>query len=134
MQLEDLAGDHVFTIAVLGQATAGTADEWSGLVMPFRGRVTAVKWVPAAAVTADGTNYTTVNLRNRGTDASGSDLVASRSYIANNSTAFVPETMTLGASALRDVDEGDVLTVSKVNTGTGLALPDGVVQVHVQVR
>lgn len=134
MQLEDLAGDHVFTIAVLGQATAGTADEWLGLVMPFRGRVTAVKWIPAAAVTADATHFTVVNLRNRGTDAAGADLVASRSYAATNSVAFVSEAMTLGASALRDLDEGDVLTVSKVNTGNGLALPDGVVQVHVQVR
>jgi hypothetical protein len=134
MQQKDLAGDHVFHIAVLGQATAGTADEWTGVVMPFRGRVTAVKWVPSAAVTADGTNYCDVNLRNRGSDGTGTSLVATRSYSATNSVAFRADTATLGASALRDVAEGDVLTVSKTNAGTGLALPDGVVQVHVQVR
>jgi hypothetical protein len=135
MELADLAGDHVLTIPVLGQATAGTADEWSGPPAPFRGRITAVKWVPAAAVTADATHYATLSLRNRGAAGAGSTLPASRSYVATNSVAFAPEDMTLsGTSAHLDIAEGDVLTVQKANTGNGLAIPDGVVLVYVQVR
>ncbi|GLY55215.1 hypothetical protein [Lentzea sp. NBRC 102530] len=134
MQQKDLVGDQTLTIPVLGQSTAGNADEWSGVKVPFRCRIVAARWIPAAAVTADGSNYFTLNLRNRGSDGSGSNLPASRSYAATNSTAFVSEDMTLGASGIRNLAEGDVLTVSKVNTGTGLACPDGVVQVTVQAR
>lgn len=134
-QIKDIRGDHVFPIEVAGQATAGTADEFTGFVAPFDLKITAVKWVPAAAVTADGSNYFTLNLRNRKADASGAALPASRSYAATNSTAFVPEAMTLSSTAADLlVAAGDILTVSKVNTGTGLAMPDGTVQVHAQAR
>lgn len=132
---KEIRGDQVFTITVLGQATAATADEWSGVKVPFDCVVKSAKWIPAAAVTADGSNYATVNLRNRGSAGAGSTLPASRSYAATNSTAFVSEEMTLSStSSDLNLTEGDVLTVSKVVTGTGLAIPDGVVQVHVQVR
>lgn len=124
----------MFTIAVAGQATAGTADEFTGFVAPYNLKITAVKWIPAAAVTADPTNFCTVNLRNRTTGA-GAALPASRSYAATNSVAFVAETMTLSATAADLlVAAGDVITVSKVNTGTGLALPKGTIQVSAQVR
>lgn len=132
--LKELRGDQVFVLPVAGQATAGTADEFTGFVAPFDLKITGVKWVPAAAVTADGTNFFTLNLRNRTTGA-GSALPASRSYAATNSVAFVAEAMTLsGTAADLLVAAGDVLTVSKVNSGTGLAMPDGTVQVHAQVR
>lgn len=131
-QFNELRGDLTFTIPVAGQATAGTADEFSGFIAPFDLKITGAKWIPAAAVTADGSNYFTLNLRNRTTGA-GAALPASRSYVATNSVAFVPEAMTLSATAADLlVAAGDLVTVSKVNTGTGLAMPDGVVQVTVR--
>jgi hypothetical protein len=134
VQLSEIRGDLVFTIAVAGQATAGTADEFTGFAAPFNLKITGVKWIPAAAVTADPTNYLTLNLRNRTTGA-GAALPASRSYAATNSVAFVAEAMTLSSTAADLlVTAGDVLTVSKVNTGTGLALPKGTVLVTAQVR
>lgn len=134
-QFKELRGDLVFPIAVPGQATAGTADEFSGMVAPFDLKITGVKWIPAAAVVADPVNNFTLNLRNRGAAGAGTALPASRSYAATNSTAFVGETMTLsGAAADLLVAAGDVLTVSKVNGGTGLAMPDGVVQIYAQAR
>ena len=134
MQLSEIRGDQTFTIAVAGQATAGTADEFTGFVAPYNLKITGVKWIPAAAVTADPTNYLTLNLRNRTTGA-GAALPASRAYSATNSVAFVAEAMTLSATAADLlVTAGDVLTVSKVNSGTGLALPKGTVQITAQVR
>jgi hypothetical protein len=130
--INQLQGDHVFEIAVLGQATAGTADEWSGVKIPYDATVVAAKWIPAAAVTADPTNYCNVNLRNRGAAGAGTTLPATKSYATGSSTAFAADDMTLSTDV--DLTAGDVLTVSKTNTGTGLALPDGVVQVHVRWR
>ncbi len=133
-QFKELRGDLTFTIPVAGQATAATADEFSGFVAPFALKITGARWIPAAAVVADGSNYFTLNLRNRTTGA-GAALPASRSYAATNSVAFDAEAMTLsGTEADLLVAEGDLLTVSKVNTGTGLAMPDGVVQVTARAR
>lgn len=134
MLLKDIAGDHTAVVQVAGQATAGTADEFVAFVAPFNLKITGVKWVPAAAVTANATNYFTLTLRNRTTGA-GTALPASRSYAATNSVAFVAEAMTLSATAADlNVASGDVLTVEKLNTGTGLAMPDGEVQISYQVR
>lgn len=134
MQLKEVSGDHVFVIAVAGQGTAGTADEFTGFVAPFNLKITVVKWIPSAAITANGTNYFTLTLRNRTTGA-GTAVPASRSYAATNSVAVVAEAMTLSSTAADlNVAAGDVLTVEKLVTASGLAMPKGTVQVHAQVR
>lgn len=125
------------TINVDGQATAGTADEFLGAVAPVRGRVIAVEWVPKAAVTANGSNYFTLNVRNRTTGA-GNVNIAARSYVATNSVAFTKETSGVTANFALNVTpanlivaKGDTLTVEKVNTGTGLAMPAGTVVIWI---
>lgn len=131
----EIRGDHTLVLPVAGQATAGTPDEFVGAIVPFNAKVTAVKWIPKAAVTANGTNYFTLTLRNRKADASGTALPAQRSYAATNSTALVPEAMTLdGTEANLLVTAGDVLTVEKLVTASGLAMPAGTVQVSLRVR
>lgn len=132
--LKELRGDLVFIIPVAGQATPGTVDEFTGFVAPFPLKVTGVKWVPKAAITANGTNFFTLTLRNRTTGA-GTALPASRSYAATNSSALTPEDMTLSATASDlNVAAGDHLSVEKLVGGTGLAMPAGTVQVHAQAR
>ncbi|SDN73736.1 hypothetical protein [Allokutzneria albata] len=133
-KFNQIAGDHVFTIPVAGQSTAGTPDEFVGFRAPYPLKITRVEWVPAAGVTANGTNYFTLTLRNRGSDGTGTDLPATRSYAATNSTAITPEDMTLGAAALLLVDEDDLLTVEKLVTASGLAMPDGAVIIHATAR
>lgn len=131
MKVSELRGDHIFPIPVAGQATAATADEFSGMVAPFDMTITAVKWIPAAAVTANGTNFFTLTVRNRGAAGSGTALPAQRSYAATNSVAFVAENATLSSTAADlDVAAGEVLTIEKLVTASGLAMPDGVVQIH----
>lgn len=134
MQLKDIPGDHTFLIPVAGQATAGTTDEWAGFIAPFRCVVTAVKWTPNAAVTADGTNFFSVVVKNRVAGA-GTTAIATRAYSATNGVAFTPETVTLSATAADlNVAAGDLVSVAKTVGGSGLAMPDGVVQVTVQAR
>jgi hypothetical protein len=127
MQLKEMAGEHVKSFFVPGQATAGTEDDWALWVPELDVQVTAVKWTPNAAVTANGTNYFVLQLLNAAV------VVASRSYAATDSVAVTPETMTLSSTAAELlVDAADVLVCHKETTGlgTGLAMPDGLVQVH----
>lgn len=133
-KLNQIAGAHVARVHIVGQATAGTADEFPGVTIPFNAVIVGAKWIPKAAVVADATNYLTLTVRNRTTGA-GAVNVANRSYAATNSAALTPEAMTLSATAANLlVAAGDLLTVEKLNTGTGLALPAGVVEISYQIR
>lgn len=113
-----------FAIAVDAQATAATPDEWPGIVAPFAGRVARVDYIPKASITANGTNFFTLNIRNRGAAGSGTTATASRSWAATNSTAWVGEKFTLNATpANRRFNKGDVLTVERTVAASGLASP-----------
>jgi hypothetical protein len=126
--LEELGGDGLpFAVYVPGQATAGTVDEFTGIVAPFSGRITKVQWIPKTAVTANASNYFTLNIRNRGAAGAGTTVAWSRAYSATNSTAFVAETGTNGSATNRRVAKGDNLTIERTVTGTGLAMPAGTV-------
>jgi hypothetical protein len=131
MQLKELAGDWTFTAFTPGQATAGTEDDWVALVAPYDMTVTGVKWTPNAAITANATNYFDLQILN------GATAVATRSYAATNSVALTSEEMTLSATAADLlVDAGDVLVIHKETTagGSGLAMPDGHVQISAKLR
>lgn len=134
-QLKQLSGDHTFNLPVTAMAAAATDNEQLGWVVPFKAKITGVTWVPGAAVTANGTNYSVLTVRNRKADASGAALPASRSYIATNSLAFVPEAMTLsGTASDLLLAAGDVLTVQMIHTGTGVVIPAGSVRVSYQAN
>jgi len=131
--VQDLPGDIIlYDLTVTAMAAAG---EQVAARMPYAGVVTAAWWSPAAAVTANVTNYATLGLRNRGAAGAGTALPAVRSYAATNSVAWVPEAMTLDATvANRQFAAGDLITIQSVWTGSGLALPAGTVTLHVQWR
>lgn len=135
MQYKEIAGDLVFTFE-LPPTAAGTALEQPCLIAPFNMLVTSVKWVPGAAVTANGTNFATLSFRNRGAAGAGSVLPATaRSYAATNSVANVPEVMALSSTASDlQVAAGDVLTTTIAHTASGLAIPAGLVQVTLRTR
>jgi hypothetical protein len=71
----------------------------------------------------------------QGADDSGAALPFSRSYIATNSVARIKETMTVSATAADLlVANGDVLTVQRIATASGLALPVGLIELAYRLR
>lgn len=133
--VKDLRGDHTVTLQVAAMASAATDNEQLGFVVPFSAKITGVKWVPSAGVTANGTNYSTLSVRNRGAAGAGTALPASRSYAATNSTALVPEDCTLsGTASDLNVSAGDVLTVQMIHTASGVVIPSGTVRISYQAR
>lgn len=79
-------------------------------------RIDRVDAIVDADHTANGTNYTVWTLRNVTTSTD----ITSRSYITGNSVANTHEALTVAAAAA-EVTAGDVITWTKVETGTGLA-------------
>lgn len=122
--LRDVPGVHIHRAQVAGQAVAGTADEFHLIRVPYN-----------ATLVADAANFAQLTVRNRGVAAAGATKPASRSYAAVNSAAFVAEAMTLSPTAADlALVAGDVLTAEKLNTGTGVALPAGTIELHLQYR
>lgn len=134
MQIKEVGGD-VYQVALpFAGAAAGSPLEVAAFVAPANMSVSGMRWLPAAAITANGTNFFTLSLRNRGTGA-GTALPVSRSYAATNSVAWVGEVGTLSATATDLlITAGDSLTVQKVETASGLTCPAGVVVVSLRFR
>ena len=133
IKVQDLQGDHLLQADAAGNATPGTPDEFVVGIVPFRATVTAVRFVAKTAITGAATNFFTASLRNRGAAGAGALTVASRAYSAgNNATAFAGDTLTLTADVT--VASGDVLTLEKLVSGTGLAMPAGTITVTLRAR
>ncbi|MFI6162247.1 hypothetical protein ACIA59_20175 [Micromonospora haikouensis] len=133
VQFKELRGDLAFGVPVPPTA-AGTAIEVPIVRLPFGAQITEIAWVPGAAITANGGNYFTLTARNRGT-GTGSVVMATRAYSSVNGVATTPEVLTL-SSTETDLQPaaGDVLTAHFTHTGTGLAIPAGLVQVKLRIR
>lgn len=135
--LEDVPGTHTRVAYIPGMATAGTADIWPIMVAPDAIVVTAVRWTPAAAVTGDNTNYFSLALQNRGAAGVGTTAVtATKDYVTStNSVAHDTESLTLSATTANlNAAAGDVLALVRTVAASGLAQPDGLVEIDFQYR
>lgn len=132
--IADMTDPFPFRVDLAGQPTAGTPGEWVVMRAAFPAVVKGVTFTPAAAITFDGTNNFTLRLRNRGQAGAGNVQVAvlQFSVVGANATAWTPKLITLGTGTTIVLARGDVLTVEKVNTGTGMVMPAGVLEVLLQ--
>jgi len=133
MQFSELCGTLQVTAYVPVQATLGTDDDWPVWQAPLKCKVTAVNFVPSAAITANATHSSIYTLT-RYTAGATATSVATRSWAATDSVAETPEAMTLSGTAanlLMAVD--DTLAVVKTHGGNGLVIPDGLLVVRYQL-
>lgn len=132
--IQELEG---FPVPVASAAYTATGDTTNaGPVIPFKGTLKAVRFTPSAAITANGINFTTLTVQNKGTNGlSGTTAMASRVWSAGNSLLSTPENFTLsGTPANLEVQEGDVLQIVQTHTGTGLAIPAGAFVFYIQAH
>ncbi|HEY2086468.1 MAG TPA: hypothetical protein VGH54_10655 [Mycobacterium sp.] len=128
----------VLTIRALipaAMASAATDDETPVAVLPTNATIKAGRVIPLAAVVANVTNFSILSVRNRGAAAAGAALPLGRSWAAVNSTAFVADVMALSGTAADAVaNAGDVLTVSRIHSGTGVVIPACIVEIDYVIR
>jgi hypothetical protein len=125
MSAEGERTDALYTLVELpGVAAGDTSTVVLPAGMPRDGRIVSLQLVPRAAITANGTNFATVTLQNKGPLGSGSTAMASRTWSATNSVAGTKESGTNnGTAANLEFKQGDILQVVHSTAGTGLALP-----------
>lgn len=122
---------RVLEFDVPAVATAGNDDDSVVAQAPFDCTVTAVEYVPEAAITGAATNNRTVSLVNKGQAGSGSTTVASLNFdngitaAANNERA-IPLS---GTPANLVLTAGDTLQWRSVHVATGITDPGGLVRV-----
>lgn len=132
MFFKDLLGTHRFVTKLPTElATAATVDEFVAFRAPFNLTVTAVRYLPAAALTGATATEVTLAVKNRALDGAGSTEIAALSFITTvDAVAFDEKEIPLsGVAADQDVLEGELVTIEKSVTSTGLAL-DGTVEIE----
>jgi hypothetical protein len=117
-------------------STAGNDDDVVFAQVPFDATVTAVEYVPEAAITGAATNHRTVSLVNKGQAGSGTTTVATLTFDNGvNATAYNERAITLsGTAANLDLTAGDTLQWRSIHVGTGITDPGGVVRVTISRR
>lgn len=118
-------------------STAGNDDDTVLTQAPFNCTVTAVEYVPEAAITGAATNHRTFSLVNKGAAGSSSTTVASLAFDSGSVTATAnnEKAITLsGTAANLDLAAGDTLLWRSVHIGTGITDPGGLVRVTVARR
>lgn len=118
-------------VVVQPQATPGSNLNTNIWVVPSACTVTSVTYAPVTAITGANTNTRSVSLVNKGTDGSGSTVVATIQYNSGvNAAASDENTVTLsGTPANLNLAAGVLLQWQSTAVGTGIADPGGLVNV-----
>lgn len=122
----------VSTIRATADAVAAGADATTVVgVAAWAGTVTAVSYIPVAAVTGANTNTRTISVVNKGGAGSGSTSVATLALVSGtNLGADKENALTLsGTPANLVVAQGDVVEFTSVHAASGLADPGGEIRV-----
>lgn len=98
--------------------------------------VKSVRFIPAAALTADSTNFATITVRKRTATGADGGVVASRTTAlvaaggSGDWVAFRSVLFNLGTALTMSL--GESLTVAITKSGTGVVVPAGVLRVGVR--
>lgn len=128
------------TLEFTQPAVGATASDTSIIgEAPYDLTVEAASYTPDANITgANSPASRTVNVVNRGTDGSGTTVVATLAFVSGvNAVAGDEKALTLsGTAANLNVDTGAIIAFESlaVTSGTGLADPGGLVQLNVSRR
>lgn len=132
-QIEALT-NHALTMQSLlsqntsfGTVSAGSGAEKPVFVAPVACRVTSVWLINGAALAANGSNYTTLDLVNKGASGSGTTELASFDGSTESFVAFDAVEKTLGTT---DLVAGDVLSLKKTDSGAGALVTDLLIVVN----
>lgn len=127
---------RIIAVPIPAVATAGN-DATSVLgVIGEDETVTAVTYIPNTTITGAATNNRTLTVVDKGAAGSGSTTIATVNYASGtNATALVENPIPLsGTAANLQVTAGDVLVLTSVHVGTGIADPGGLLRVTLARR
>lgn len=84
------------------------------------------------AITGDASDYMTLQFQNKGADGTGTDVMAQKAFTLGVDVAAFDH-LDFGTISNADLEEGDVISLQKINTANGMGSPDLLVQVKYKV-
>lgn len=98
--------------------------------------ITSVSILPQAAVTGDSTNSKTLDVIDKSTDGSGTTAISTSLVLSTgvNLTAFKPQGITLASSSGYKLGQGKALTLKTAKVGTGVLMPNLLIQITWEPR
>lgn len=86
-----------------------------------------------AAITGDDTDYMTLQFQNKGDDGTGTDVMAQKAFTLGEDVAAF-DSLDFGTISNAELEEGDVISLQKINTANGMGSPDLMVSVKYQIE
>ncbi len=121
----DIPGQHVEKCRTIVVGTSDITRLDTIFRAPFNCQITAVSYIPDAAITGADTNTRHVNIVDRGLDGLGTDEIANKDYTNGvDATALNEEVLTM-TSLNHVLSEGDVVAAEFEEIGTGIGVPAG---------
>lgn len=117
------------TVCRVGSINAGTDDERPVFVAPFKTTIRKIRFVSSSDVSADGTDYTTVDIQDKGSDGSGTDSVASFNTNSNDGDVSLTGFDPYEISVTYTLDKGNALSLKKSDSGAGQAFDEVLVEI-----
>ena len=117
-------------VASVAAATSTETAVWMNKT-GARVKVQSVGLVPSSAIVGDNTNSTTLSIQNKGLLGAGVVEVASKAFVTGVGAPIFDETSITPTvtDANLYVEDGEALTLKKVDIGSGLALPKSVLNI-----
>jgi len=117
-----------------GTVAAGTTEEKPVFVAPHPAEIVAASLVNASAISKDATNYETFTLRDKGGDGTADNVIGTiTTEDVEGGQAFAAfdevEFSTIDANH-RVLAEGDVVTLKKVPSGSGVGTDEMLVKIE----
>lgn len=116
--------------ARVGSISAGTDDERPIFVAPCGCQLKKAYIVNASDISADGTDFTAVELQDKGSDGSGTDTIVSFDTDSNNDNVSLTgfDAHDFGSLSNNSLAKGDVVTIKKTDSGSGKAFDEAFVE------
>lgn len=128
-----LSGTYTLHIPV-NTIALGTSEEAALFTSAFGAsiQVTAVSITGKDAVTGDATNNLALQIRNKGTAGTGTTAVTDvKTYAASVDIVAFKEDALVVSTTVADatIDDGETVSINKTENGTGLAMPEGTINI-----
>ncbi|MCW3128486.1 MAG: hypothetical protein N2V75_00045 [Methanophagales archaeon] len=131
---KDEDAERKTVVVRFGTVAAGTTDERPVFVAPYPAEIVAASLVNASAISKDATNYETFTLRDKGGDGTADNVIGTiTTQDVSGGQAFAAfdevEFSTIDADH-RILAEGDVVTLKKVPSGSGVGTDEMLVKIE----
>lgn len=121
----DIPGQHVEKCRTIVVGTSDATRLDCIFRAPFNCQITAVSYIPDAAITGADTNTRHVNILDRGLDGLGVTEIANKDYTSGIDATALNEEVIVMSLPNHVLTEGDVLAVQWEEIGTGIGAPAG---------